>query len=626
MKSNTYKEKIRFVVFCIFSLILNQAFADSSNSITVTPSSLEMKPGDTRQLKYEMSPENADWKIIWESSDPSIAKVNDKGLVTAVSQGIAIIYAHGENGVTGTAIVKVIDNSVTSVTITPENLTLEIDSSAKLEARLSPSMASSKITWSSLDSSVATVNQEGVVMAVGKGATIIYATADNGVRGQATVLVLNSKEVLSITISPDNLEMLPGGEEQLEAVVIPSNANPEITWVSSDPSVAEVNENGLVSAISPGIAIIYAFTDNGLTGLATVKVVTNEVASITIDPEILTLELKETGQLHATIEPSVAESVLTWTSNEEGVATVDPDGLVTANGAGVTVITAMADNGVYGVAIVKVIDPNAEDNPDFGYGDNGVYVSAVRIREGDALGLFAERPVGYENNDWQYDWYLGDVLKAEGQHVMVPAGEASGWKGTSQDVTIDTYQAEISNMVGDQLVMELPEVRVYSRPLTPEQLIRKGDGATCSFIAISSLSDAQLSNLDYSFVFGYNDEAGVSHVISDSRLRYCHTSKGIYDNLQNRFWVYTTWTFTDGATITSGKRYLDGDLDERFNKSDFNFTKSSKVELLGGENRTDIYTLDGLPVGNDLNRLAPGIYIVKEIKGNLITTKKIIKK
>lgn len=600
------------------------SYETQPTSLSVNPSSIDLKIGSSTQLTYNLYPENAISEIVWESSDPSIATVNHDGMVSAISQGIALIYARAENGVTGTCTVKITDNSVASVTISPENLTLEINEEYQLDVAVYP--YSSEITWSSLDPTIATVDQYGVVRAVKEGATIIYATANNGVRGQATVLVLNSKEVMSVTIFPNNLEMLPGGEEQLQAIVNPSNSNPEITWLSSDPSVVEVNEDGLLEAISPGVAIIYAFSSNGMTGLATVKVVTNEVASVTIDPDILTLELQETGQFYATIEPSVAESVLIWSSNEEGVATIDEYGVVTAKSAGVSVITATTNNGVVGMAIVRVIDPNAEDNPDLGYGDNGVYVSTPRIREGDMLGLFAERPIGYENNDWQYEWYLGTTLEAEGKSVMVPAGEASGWTGTSQKITTDKYQAEIFNVIGDELILELPEVSVYSRPLTPDELIRKGDGATCSFVAMSSLSDNQLSNLGYSFVFGYNDEAGVSHVISTDNLRYCHTSKQIYDNSKYRFWVYTAWTFPDGATITSGLRYLDGSLDERFNKSDFNFTKAAKLELLGGENRTDIYTLDGVPVGKDFSRLAPGIYIVKEIKDNVITTRKIIKK
>ena len=215
---------------------------------------------------------------------------------------------------------------------------------------------------------------------------------------------------------------------------------------------------------------------------------------------------------------------------------------------------------------------------------------------------------------------------AEGKYVRVPAGKDSGWEGLHKNTSTENYQAEISNSAGDELILELPSVSVYSRPRTPCELLRKGAGATGSFIAMSDLSDTQLDNLGYSFVFGYTDPEGVNHVISNGPLRYCHTSGDIYDNERNRFWVYTTWTFSDGATITSGLRYLDGSENERFDRSDFNFTRANGLESMEGETETRIYTIEGHFMGKDLNNLTPGIYIIRERKGNAISTRKIIKK
>ena len=349
-----------------------------------------------------------------------------------------------------------------------------------------------------------------------------------------------------------------------------------------------------------------------------------EVESISLSPEVVTLLVGESCQFTVTVSPSEAETSLTWQSSDPMIAFVDNDGVVKGIVPGQAFIYATAQNGVTGIAIVRITDPNAGENPDFGYGDNGVYVSAVRIREGDSLGLFAERPTGYENNDWTYEWYLNGVLDAEGKYVNVTAGQEAGWLGNSKTIETESYEAQISNLAGDLLILELPRVSVYSRPLTPVLLIRDGNGDSYSFIAMSSLPDSELERLGYSFVFGYTDAEGVSHVISNGISRYCHTSKDIYNNSDYRFWVYTAWTFPDGAIITSGLRYLDGELDESFDRSNFNFDPSGGVETIEGDYEITVYTLDGHSVGKDLDRLAPGLYIIRERNGNQVTSRKII--
>ena len=594
--------------------------------IRLSPLTMTLQEGETGQFEVTFSPNNAESNLTWNSSDPSIVEVNNNGVVEAIKPGMVVISVTSDNGVTGMATVRVVDNSVAAFNITPDNLTLDLDESVQLSAQVSPEAAVSEISWSSRDPEVASVDENGLVTAVGKGVTVIYARADNGVTGIATVTVMNSHEVASVTIVPGNLEMLEGSERQLEVIVEPGTASPQITWLSLDPAVAEVGDNGLLRALSPGVTVIYALCENGMTGLATVKVVSNEVTSVTIDPDLIALEIDETGQFRAVIEPFGADAELTWTSSDPTIATVDNDGVVKGKGQGYAFIYATAPNGVTGIAIAKVTDPNAGDNPDFGYGDNGVYVSAVRIREGDSLGLFAERPTGYENNDWRYEWYLNGSLEAEGKYVIVTAGKESGWTGNSKTVDTESYEAQISNLAGDLLLLELPKVSVYSRPLTPEQLVRKGDGASHSFIAMSSIPDSELARLGYSFYFGYTDAEGVNRVIYNGTSRYCHTSQDIYSHTGYRFWVYTAWTFPDGATITSGLRYLDGGLDESFDRSDFNFSSRGTMETIEGDYEISIYTIEGHSVGNDLDRLAPGLYIIRERNGNQVTSRKIIVK
>lgn len=618
----------RLALLILLSCISKFTSADAQNlvSINIIPESAELEIGETLQLSLSIEPSGAPTEIKWLSGDESIARVDSNGVVTAVSPGLAIIYAMDTNGVTGFATIKVKDNRVVSIEVTPEKAIIELGESTQLQATVYPSNVTSSITWSSRDTSIAQVDGQGRVTAVGKGTTFIIAISENGAAGVATVTVIDSNEILSISVSPENLDIGVGEEYPLEAILEPSTSTQEVRWLSSNTSIAEVNDNGVVTANSPGVCVIYAVAESGMTGYSTVRVISKEITSIIIDPDNLTLDLDESARLTVMIEPANADEELTWTSTNTDVATVDNYGVVTAGEPGFAFIYASSENGVTGLAIVKVVDSNAEDyDPDLGYGENGVFVSNVRIREGDELGLYAERPTGYENNDWTYMWYLNGDFDAQGKSVLVTAGDDSGWQGNAKATITEEYQVEIFNSIGDELILKLPEVSVYARPLTPIELIKKGDGASYSFIAMSQFTDAELARLGYSFVFGYTDHQGVNHVISNSSLRYCHTSKEIYSNGTNRFWVYTVWTFPDGANITSGLRYLDGGLDENFDRSDFNLTRSSSIHnVIGEDSGRAIYTLSGNYAGNDPTRLASGIYIIRERSGCSYTTKKII--
>ena len=626
-KLNLYSRIMLLLLLCGISKFTS-ADAQDVASINIIPESAELEVGESLSLSLRIEPSDAHEEIVWFSGDESIASVTSNGVVTALSPGLAIIYAKDTDGVTGFATIKVKDNRIVSIDVTPEKLILELGETARLQAQVNPSAATTQITWSSHDPSIAEVDGQGLVKAMGKGTTFIFAKSETGVAGVATVTVIDSKEVLSITVFPESLELLIGQESQLEVTLQPTTSSQEIIWISSDTSIAEVNENGVVAGINPGVTVVYAMAENGMTGFSTVRVMSNEVTSIIIDPDNLTLELDETSQLTLILEPVSAEAeFITWTSTDPTVATVDNLGVVTAKETGFSFIYATSDNGVTGLAIVKVVDPNAEDyDPDHGYGENGAFVSTYRIREGDNLGLYAERPRGYENNDWTYNWYLNGVLEADGKYVLVTAGEDSGWQGNDKATITENYQVDIINSIGDELILDLPKVSVYSRPLTPVELLKKGDGASYSFIALSQFTDTELESLGYYFVFGYTDGGGVNHVISNSPLRYCHTTREIYDNPQYRFWVYTSWVFPDGASITSGLRYLDGTLDENFDRSDFNISRSSYVDSMENDSEKAIYTLSGNFVGKDVSPLAPGFYIIFERKGNNHTTRKIIKR
>jgi uncharacterized protein YjdB len=158
-------------------------------------------------------------------------------------------------------------------------------------------------------------------------------TGDDG--GKSTV------PVTGVTVTPANPQLVMGETVQLQAAVTPDTAtNKTITWASSAPSVADVGATGLVTAYTAGTAVITAASADGPSGTTTVTVLPVPVTKVLLNTAETYIVVNGTEQLTAVVEPSHAEQGVTWTSGDEGVATVSAAGLVTAQSVGNAVITA----------------------------------------------------------------------------------------------------------------------------------------------------------------------------------------------------------------------------------------------------------------------------------------------
>ena len=131
-----------------------------------------------------------------------------------------------------------------------------------------PTNATDKtVTWTTSDSSVATVTSAGVVRGVAYGTATITATSSNGLTATCTVHVVPTP-VEGVSLNKDNttLTILDGnaGSEQLTATIQPNDAaNKNVTWTSSNPAVATVSSTGLVTAVGKGTTIITVATEDG---------------------------------------------------------------------------------------------------------------------------------------------------------------------------------------------------------------------------------------------------------------------------------------------------------------------------------------------------------------------------
>lgn len=223
----------------------------------------------------------------------------------------------------------------TSVTLNKSAATLELEgigSTLQLTATILPETVQNKsVTWTTSNSKVATVSDDGLVTAVGSGTAIITAKALGGKYATCRVTVVNP----SISISPSTLSIITNGTSTIKANPVPSNAT--VTWKSDNTAVATVS-GGTVKGIKAGTANITAsITVNGNTYTSGKCVVTVSDGGITLDKTSLSLYPNGNGTITATTNPK--NQAVTWTSSNAKVATVS-DGKVTAVTAGDATITA----------------------------------------------------------------------------------------------------------------------------------------------------------------------------------------------------------------------------------------------------------------------------------------------
>ena len=249
--------------------------------------------------------------------------------------------------------------AVTGVSLDKTSLTVKVGKTASLIATVKPENASDKaVTWTSDDETIATVDNSGLVTAVSPGTVTITVTTADGGFFDSCIVTVEPNVVTEITIDKPTLTLKAGGTGKLTAVVEPADAeNNDIIWETSDDSVATVDENGNVTAVGVGTAIITARTSDGsVVASCEVTVEPVMVTGISLNKSSLTLKTGKTGTLTAIIEPADAtDKAVRWTSSRSSIATVDKNGVVTALRPGtVTIKVTTVDGGFSATCTVKV--------------------------------------------------------------------------------------------------------------------------------------------------------------------------------------------------------------------------------------------------------------------------------
>ncbi len=157
--------------------------------------------------------------------------------------------------------------------------------------------------------------------------------------------------VTGVTVTPTTAAINTGATSQLTATVAPANStNKNVTWKSSNTTVATVSGTGLVTGVAAGSATITVTTADGsktATCAVTVSTVNNAVTGVTVTPATSAVNVAGTVQLTATVAPANATNKnVTWSSSSTAIATVSATGLVTGVASGTSTITVTTVDGL----------------------------------------------------------------------------------------------------------------------------------------------------------------------------------------------------------------------------------------------------------------------------------------
>ena len=315
--------------------------------IILTNETLDLKVGNISGSVANLYPSDAG-NLTFNPSDESVVKVTAGGLIIGLAKGNATVtvsfagnnkYAAAEN--------KTIFVTVTlrdaSVSVKNNTFDMKVDDTFDLNATSNPDLLD--VQYSSGNESVAKVNDDGIVTAVGEGTAIITLTVGDDVMyaiNSTTVTVTVSKIDTSISVDEKSLELKVGDNSSVTAKLTPADAG-NVTFTSSNPSVVTVDKNGNVKAVGAGSATVTAsFAGSDKYNVAenvTVPVTVKKIdTSISVDEKSLELKFGDDSSVTAKLTPADAGKV-TFTSSNSSVVTVDADGKVKAVGVGSATIT-----------------------------------------------------------------------------------------------------------------------------------------------------------------------------------------------------------------------------------------------------------------------------------------------
>ena len=339
-----------------------------ATSLALNVDALSMEKGQVTGLRAILDEAAEDTRIEWSSLDENVAQVDAVGRVTAVGGGTTRVQARTMGGLIAGADISV-HVSGTAIRITPEDVTVGTGTNMRMGTYYLPDDTTDVVThWTSSDEHVLRIQNDGTMEAVGTGTAVLGVFSEEGLSGSTMIRV--EPAAADFDISPTAATLERGNTLALIPRFIDSDGQQDeqssghyISWNSSNPEVASV-DNGVVTALKTGQARITAAAD-GMEAACDlrVRVLVHEVRLDKREVFLLREQTVDPIQLTAEVIPADADDTgITFSTDNELVATVDQSGLVTPTGGyGTAIISAQSTSGAQARFILNVVLELPED-------------------------------------------------------------------------------------------------------------------------------------------------------------------------------------------------------------------------------------------------------------------------
>lgn len=247
------KKTIRIILTAVMVSFLMYSCAREAavSAIRLNFDEVVMREGEDTLIIATVEPSGYSGQVVWESMNPDIVGVGQDGRVSALSGGRTFVLAKAGGISKGCAVT--VKTDITSISFVKQSLMLAEDGYATLELVTEPSdVFATKLIWQSSDKEVVVV-ADGLVRAEGLGQATISVWSEDNPDVCASIDVTVAKLITAITLSQTSAVMFENKTLQLSAILNPADCEyPEVKWYSTDPEVATVDQNGLVTSRKEG--------------------------------------------------------------------------------------------------------------------------------------------------------------------------------------------------------------------------------------------------------------------------------------------------------------------------------------------------------------------------------------
>ena len=260
----------------------------------------------------------------------------------------------------------IVDKPITTIAYTDSEVKMSRYATVLPSMQVMPEFDTDTITFSSDNTNVATVSENGTIKAgYTYGTANVTAKTTSGLSANIKVTVV--KPASTITLNKSALEISAGKSEKLTATISPSDSTDNIVWTSDNTDVAAVDKDGNVTGIKKGTATVTAkavYGNASASCLVTVEESGVEIVDVTgvaLAPGNAEITISKTLKLSASVLPENATNkLLVWSSSNSNVASVSADGIVTAKTLGTAKITVKTVSGSYESTCTVTVVPKVE--------------------------------------------------------------------------------------------------------------------------------------------------------------------------------------------------------------------------------------------------------------------------